>query len=137
MIIDMHLKGLCTTLWVILVTDIVTRTIIYMMKNFMPLVGRCLPCSIMKVLQIDHFDEVNHRSRTYYIGYIQCWGRVAAYELLTTDLSVVEKQILVILMNRDNKTVTVKVNNAKDNTKPWRYMSRDDSCSSGNCETPE
>jgi hypothetical protein len=43
---------------------------------------------------------------------------VAAYELLTTDLSVVEKQILVILMNRDNKTVTIKVNNAKDNTKP-------------------
>jgi hypothetical protein len=41
------------------------------------------------------------------------------YELLM-DLPVVEKLVPTILMNCDNQTVIVKVNNAKDNAKSSR-----------------
>ena len=43
---------------------------------------------------------------------------------LLMDLSVVEKPIPAILMNRDNQTVIVKVNSSKDNMKSSRHMKR-------------
>jgi hypothetical protein len=73
----------------------------------------------MGVLQIDHFDEVNHGSRTYCFGYRAEWLR----ELLM-DLPVVEKLVPAILMNCDNQTVIVKVNSAKDNAKSLRHVKR-------------
>jgi len=45
------------------------------------------------------------------------------HELLI-DLSVVEKPIPTILMNRENQTVIVKVNNAKDNVKSTIHVKR-------------
>ena len=41
---------------------------------------------------------------------------------LLMDLSVVEKPIPAILMNRDNQTVIVKVNSSKDNMKSSRHV---------------
>jgi hypothetical protein len=43
---------------------------------------------------------------------------------LLMDLSVVEKPIPAILMNCDNQTVLVKVNNSKDNMKSSRHVKR-------------
>jgi Icc-related predicted phosphoesterase len=43
---------------------------------------------------------------------------------LLSDLLVVEKPILAILMNCDNQTVITKVNNAKDNAKSTRHVKR-------------
>ena len=43
---------------------------------------------------------------------------------LLMDLSVVEKPIPAILMNRDNQTVIVKVNSSKDNMKSSRHVKR-------------
>ena len=41
---------------------------------------------------------------------------------LLMDLSVVEKPIPAILMNRDNQTVIVKVNSSKDNLRSSRHV---------------
>ena len=43
---------------------------------------------------------------------------------LLMDLSVVEKPIPAILMNRDNQTVIVKVNSSKDFMKSSRHVKR-------------
>jgi hypothetical protein len=43
---------------------------------------------------------------------------------LLSDLPVVEKPILAILMNCDNQTVITKVNSAKDNAKSTRHVKR-------------
>jgi hypothetical protein len=43
---------------------------------------------------------------------------------LLSDLPVVEKSILAILMNYDNQTVITKVNSAKDNAKSTRHVKR-------------
>ena len=43
---------------------------------------------------------------------------------LLMDLPIVEKSIPAILMNCDNQTVIVKVNNSKDNMKSSRYVKR-------------
>jgi hypothetical protein len=43
---------------------------------------------------------------------------------LLSDLPVVEKPILAILMNCDNQTVITKVNSAKDNVKSTRHVKR-------------
>jgi len=43
---------------------------------------------------------------------------------LLMDLPVVEKPVPAILMNRDNQTVIVKVNSAKDNAKSSRHVKR-------------
>jgi hypothetical protein len=43
---------------------------------------------------------------------------------LLIDLPVVEKPVLAILLNCDNQTVIVKVNNSKDNTKSSRHVKR-------------
>jgi hypothetical protein len=43
---------------------------------------------------------------------------------LLSDLPVVEKPILSILMNCDNQTVITKVNSAKDNVKSTRHIKR-------------
>jgi Icc-related predicted phosphoesterase len=43
---------------------------------------------------------------------------------LLMDLPIVEKPILAILMNCDNQTVIVKVNNSKDNMKSSRHVKR-------------
>jgi hypothetical protein len=43
---------------------------------------------------------------------------------LLSDLSVVEKPIIAILMNCDNQTVITKVNSAKDNEKLTRHVKR-------------
>jgi hypothetical protein len=43
---------------------------------------------------------------------------------LLTDLPVVEKPIPAILLNCDNQTVIVKVNNSKDNAKSSRHVKR-------------
>jgi hypothetical protein len=43
---------------------------------------------------------------------------------LLMDLLIVEKPIPVILMNCDNHTVIVKVNNSKDNMKSSRHVKR-------------
>ena len=40
------------------------------------------------------------------------------------DLPIVEKPIPAILINCDNQTVIVKVNNSKDNMKSSRYVKR-------------
>ena len=40
------------------------------------------------------------------------------------DLPVVEKPLPAILLNCDNQTVIVKVNNSKDNAKSSRHMKR-------------
>jgi hypothetical protein len=40
------------------------------------------------------------------------------------DLPIVEKLIPTILMNCDNQTVIVKVNNSKDNMKSSRHVKR-------------
>jgi len=45
------------------------------------------------------------------------------HELLM-DMPVVEKPVSAILMNCDNQTVIVKVNNAKDNAKSSRHVKR-------------
>jgi hypothetical protein len=45
------------------------------------------------------------------------------HELLM-DLSIVEKPLLVILMNYDNQTVIVKVDNLKNNMKSSRHIKR-------------
>jgi hypothetical protein len=44
-----------------------------------------------------------------------------AAELLM-DLSVIEKPVPTILLNCDNQTVIIKVNNSKDNTKSSRHV---------------
>jgi hypothetical protein len=38
------------------------------------------------------------------------------------DLSVVEKPMPAILLNYDNQTIIVKVNNSKDNVKSSRHV---------------
>ena len=43
---------------------------------------------------------------------------------LLMDLSIVEKPIPTILMNCDNQTMIVKVNNSKDNMKSSRQVKR-------------
>ena len=43
---------------------------------------------------------------------------------LLMDLAVVEKPIPAILLNCDNQTVIVKVNNSKDNAKSSRHVKR-------------
>jgi hypothetical protein len=43
---------------------------------------------------------------------------------LLIDLSIVEKTLPTILMNCDNQTVIVKVDNSKDNMKSSRHMKR-------------
>jgi hypothetical protein len=43
---------------------------------------------------------------------------------LLMDLPVVEKYVPAILLNCDNQTVIIKVNNSKDNTKSSRYVKR-------------
>ena len=43
---------------------------------------------------------------------------------LLMDLPVVEKPIPAILLNCDNQTIIVKVNNSKDNAKSSRYVKR-------------
>jgi hypothetical protein len=43
---------------------------------------------------------------------------------LLIDLPVVEKPILAISMNRDNQTVTKKVNSSRDNMKSTRHVKR-------------
>ncbi len=43
---------------------------------------------------------------------------------LLMDLSVVEKPVPAILLNCDNQTVIVKVNNSKDNAKSSRHVKR-------------
>jgi hypothetical protein len=43
---------------------------------------------------------------------------------LLMDLPVVEKPVPVILLNYDNQTVIVKVNNSKDNAKSSRHVKR-------------
>ena len=43
---------------------------------------------------------------------------------LLMDLPVVEKPVPTILMNCDNQTVIVKVNNAKNNAKSSRHVKR-------------
>jgi hypothetical protein len=43
---------------------------------------------------------------------------------LLMDLSIVEKTLPTILMNCDNQTVIVKVDNSKDNMKSSRHMKR-------------
>ena len=43
---------------------------------------------------------------------------------LLVDLPMVEKPILAILMNCDNKTVIIKVNSSKDNMKSSRHVKR-------------
>ena len=43
---------------------------------------------------------------------------------LLMDLPIVEKPIPAILMNCDNQTVIVKVNNSKDNMKSSRHIKR-------------
>jgi hypothetical protein len=43
---------------------------------------------------------------------------------LLMDLPVVEKPVPAILLNCDNQTVIIKVNNSKDNTKPSRHVKR-------------
>jgi hypothetical protein len=43
---------------------------------------------------------------------------------LLSDLPVVEKPILAILMNYDNQTMITKVNNAKDNVKSTKQVKR-------------
>ena len=43
---------------------------------------------------------------------------------LLMDLPIVEKLIPTILMNCENQTVIVKVNNSKDNMKSSRHMKR-------------
>jgi hypothetical protein len=43
---------------------------------------------------------------------------------LMVDLPVVEKSMSAILLNYDNQTVIVKVNNFKDNTKSSRHIKR-------------
>jgi hypothetical protein len=40
------------------------------------------------------------------------------------DLPVVEKPVSAILLNCDNQTVIVKVNNSKDNAKSSRHVKR-------------
>jgi hypothetical protein len=40
------------------------------------------------------------------------------------DLPVVEKPVSTILLNCDNQTVIVKVNNSKDNMKSSRHVKR-------------
>jgi hypothetical protein len=45
------------------------------------------------------------------------------HELLS-DLPVVEKPVLAILMNYDNQIVITKVNSAKDNAKSTRHVKR-------------
>ena len=51
---------------------------------------------------------------------------VEAYWLrqLLNDLSVVEKPVPGILMNRDNQNVITKVNSSKDNMKSSRHVQR-------------
>jgi hypothetical protein len=41
---------------------------------------------------------------------------------LLMDLLVVQKLVLAILLNCDNQTVIVKVNNSKDNAKSSRHV---------------
>jgi hypothetical protein len=43
---------------------------------------------------------------------------------LLMDLLVVQKLVSAILLNCDNQTVIVKVNNSKDNTKSSRHVKR-------------
>jgi hypothetical protein len=43
---------------------------------------------------------------------------------LLMDLQVVEKPVPAILLNCDNQTVSVKVNNSKDNAKSSRHVKR-------------
>ena len=43
---------------------------------------------------------------------------------LLMDLTIVEKPIPAILMNCDNQTVIVKLNNSKDNMKSSRHVKR-------------
>jgi hypothetical protein len=43
---------------------------------------------------------------------------------LLMDLPVVEKPMPAILLNCDNQTVIVKVNNSKDSTKSSRHLKR-------------
>jgi hypothetical protein len=43
---------------------------------------------------------------------------------LLMDLPMVEKPILVILINCDNETVIIKVNSSKDNMKSSRHVKR-------------
>ena len=43
---------------------------------------------------------------------------------LLMDLSMVEKPLPAILMNRDNQTVIMKVKSAKDNAKSSRHVKR-------------
>lgn len=45
------------------------------------------------------------------------------YELLM-DLLVIGKQILTILMNRDNQTMIIKANSSKDNMKSSSHVKR-------------
>jgi hypothetical protein len=40
------------------------------------------------------------------------------------DLPVVEKPVLTILLNYDNQTVIVKVNNSKDNAESSRHVKK-------------
>jgi hypothetical protein len=43
---------------------------------------------------------------------------------LLMNLSIIEKPLPIILMNCDNQTVIVKVDNSKDNMKPSRHIKR-------------
>ena len=76
----------------------------------------------MEVLQIDHFDEVNHGSRAH------CFRNSHSEEEwlreLLMDLPVVAKPILAILMNCHNQTVIAKANSSKDNVKSSRQVTR-------------
>jgi hypothetical protein len=43
---------------------------------------------------------------------------------LLMDLTIIEKPLPAILMNRDNQTVIVKVDGSKDNMKASRHIKR-------------
>lgn len=71
----------------------------------------------MRVLQTYHLNKVNNGRRTYNIRY----RHNSLCEVLM-DLSVVEKSILAISMNRDNQKLITIVNSSKYNMKSKRHM---------------
>jgi hypothetical protein len=76
----------------------------------------------MEVIQTYHIDEVNYESRTHYIRYNYCCGRVA--QRAPDGFTICGKPILAILMNRDNQTIVPKVASSKDTLKSSRHVKR-------------
>ena len=106
--------------------DIVIRTRYLMLMSFMPWVGMCLPLEVVWY----HRGLANRpfwRGQPWKQDSLLCTHpllRQGGYMSSLMDLPVVEKPVPAILMNCDNQTVIIKVNNAKNNAKSSRHVKR-------------